>query len=500
MHPCQNFQNQVLSIVILALHVSYSQANDWDIKVHQDFIPIMAGDIMVPIVERSILVEHNAGHMVEISEDRFISSTFSAVQSTSQVINTSSSACVEARHARPTLIISIPGWEGSIGAGDETQDFQRDMDKQLKALVSHESECHWLQGSYTEYWMIKWDSGRNLSKQVRALARKVSSFLKDQPLDWDVMIVGFSRGGIFADALSAKLPGHKIDNLEVILLDPTAAIVWGDRFPLKRPHVGVDGHHKGESYYDGDELVPVDIHIGTASDRSIQGYTNALVNLPGDHSDYANSWVPHETIGFTSKINRIGRNKSPLSTNENVANDICRDKTGVHAADLCTRIISIGTSPTDIDINIVFEDGNVVFDGNISIADGLSLSSYASVGSDGLAASSTLFLISAAAILNNQGAEISADAPLAHYGASLNGKDGARVVLDTAAIGTEFKLGLDTEVNLTVFGKNIDILSIDTSSFAKAEDYVVGGLKSVGGAAKRAGNYISETVNKLKFW
>jgi pimeloyl-ACP methyl ester carboxylesterase len=202
---------------------------------------------------------------------------------------------VATRTQRPTLFVSIPGasFDGVAlpalrKARAETDPWQETLARKLSPIINV--------GEY-KYYMVTWDSAVAMGYQVRVLADYVKAFLGPKVDAWDVVLIGHSRGGVFAHELSKRLAGFsKVSSLHVWMLDPTAGPMFGDIYPTRRVDGGsVFGYLKYDSYpfyYST---------FGTVGDTNVEGYDNYgngvyEFRYPGStsensHAQYASNWL-----------------------------------------------------------------------------------------------------------------------------------------------------------------------------------------------------------------
>ncbi len=197
-----------------------------------------------------------------------------------------------------TLYISLCGFqvEATI-SGDGLCDWQKDLNTKA---INHSNS----QNYRFKHFRVDWDTHRKNRNQVADLAEMVEDFLSDRIDDWDVVIVGHSRGGIFAHELSTKLAGKShIDNLHIYLLDPTAATVLHDIYTRDQPK----SHSSGTAslYYDNEEFIDIedagvlgDCALGTVSDRTIQGYASKVL-------DYGHAMLRSQMNGLTTLLSAL---------------------------------------------------------------------------------------------------------------------------------------------------------------------------------------------------
>ncbi|MCA9217959.1 MAG: hypothetical protein KDB27_33040 [Planctomycetales bacterium] len=152
-------------------------------------------------------------------------------------------------------------------------------------------------GSQTYATRLDWHA--NLpSKLARENGLKeIKSFLGNRDQKWDVVLVGHSRGGVLAANIANGLKGAKnLAKTHLIMLDPTAAIPFGDAPILKI------GGHVGHavSYDDGqDFLMGIPFlfgqHVDVTMDGAvIKGAKTIPVETRGSksHGAVAQTWYP----------------------------------------------------------------------------------------------------------------------------------------------------------------------------------------------------------------
>jgi hypothetical protein len=200
---------------------------------------------------------------------------------------------------RPTLLVTIPGtttsrWWGPYGDTWEA-----------KAIAKLHNELT-RYGCEVYSMMIDWDTETSNTSQVKQVANFIkNNFLATKINDWDVVIIGHSRGGIFAHELSKYLKdefvcrriqcGGRVYHLMSILLDPTAATGWGDFFPSVIP-VGVN---KGMQYDDGKPFVPFNVTMqATIDERDILGYEHQEMQVSRCAAVALNDSCSHREFAF----------------------------------------------------------------------------------------------------------------------------------------------------------------------------------------------------------
>lgn len=336
------------------------------------FFFVNVGDILVPIqIEEKETVYRNLSKAFEFSfeneEQGLINATNIARGKTE---NTAT------RNYRPTLFITIHGASLNESGGSDIDSFQNTI---MKSLRDKELTYN------AAIWTVNWDSTKPNRRQVKMLRRQVKSFLDDQVYAWDVVIVGFSRGAIFANELALQLDSdEKVNYLYTVLLDPTAATSINDRYPEKSPSGTLVSNHL---FYDGIPFLYVDFNL-TEGDQPISGYPSAVI-IGSNHTD-----VPAQYIDqgyWDTLFNLTETNKTVGNFNDELywSEDIVRIRLSDFEFDI------------DVDDGLFTESnaGQIYFtsqiygeDGNLHVGNSVSTvaSMYASIGDDGISARADL--------------------------------------------------------------------------------------------------------------
>ena len=197
--------------------------------MNSKFVFVNVGDILVPIqIEEKETVFRNLSKAFEFSfeseEQGLINATNIARGKTENTIT---------RSYRPTLFVTIHGANLNESGGSDIQDFQNTIMEDLRGKdLSYNAAV----------WTVNWDSTKPNRRQVKMLHRQIQSFLDDQQYAWDVVLVGFSRGGIFANEVALKLDSNeKVNRLYTVLLDPTAVSSFNDPTRSNCDWVGLSG-------------------------------------------------------------------------------------------------------------------------------------------------------------------------------------------------------------------------------------------------------------------
>ncbi|RYZ96350.1 MAG: hypothetical protein EOO68_16975, partial [Moraxellaceae bacterium] len=411
------------------------------------FTLISIGDINVPIkisTGEFIISDAQAG-IFKFYDGKVSSVTPTTVNTVTRKPNCYTNMCnpladAQAPKYRPTLFVSIKGF--SLNSGVE--DWQTEiLDPKLIMLAD---KLHY------KHFALDWDASRQILSQAIDMADYLSVFLANQDYAWNVVLIGHSRGGIFAHELSKLLAGNnKIKNLHAILLDPTTAPMFGDIYPTQKPS-DVSGYLK----YDGRSFVG--ITFGTVSDRQISGYNNYgqnnfLTNFRSNESDeishnnYAQDWVNNSFTQLLPNIlhtNDMGSFKEKVSTGyetitlrtediENTLSTICNsDETS------CTLNgqITLGQGTTVSISNMVSKNG---LDASIATAAG---SATAIIRRDQIRVEQSTLIDSQSIIVNNAGISSSFNVGYGNDGVQARiGKDGG-------------------SISITIGGKNIPLESL----------------------------------------
>ena len=95
--------------------------------------------------------------------------------------------------------------------------------------------------AFIESLEVDWDTYGTASDPAKEVAARVNQIVADTSHDglpWDILFVGYSRGGPFVSQVMSHIDlvnNPRIDYSEAILLDPTASRISGDVFPDSIP-------------------------------------------------------------------------------------------------------------------------------------------------------------------------------------------------------------------------------------------------------------------------
>lgn len=213
---------------------------------------------------------------------------------------------------RPTLFVTLPGFNFH----PYVTRWQHDaVIPNVQVAIDSVSSATSVRNSQYVHFEVNWDSDETIIGQLDDLAHVVNGFLQSRAYAWDVVIMGHSRGGIFAHQLAEKIRGHKnIHNMHTFLLDPTAALFLTDRYPSTNFS---SARAFNSLFYDNWSFSYVDLI--TSSDTKIPGYTNYGLGEADyirryrpekdSHADFANDWVADTNLGLERALNDIWKNK-----------------------------------------------------------------------------------------------------------------------------------------------------------------------------------------------
>ncbi len=188
-----------------------------------------------------------------------------------------SSAPATTYSRRPTLIMSIQGTAfcgGSSRDGLCKDEYDFWGGKPGKAVFDWQNwvldTASSVAGGRGEVYhvILIWNTNASNADQVKQTADQVTKLL-DGKGDWDIILMGHSRGGVFAHELAGRLTGQpSAHQVYTILLDTTAALPWNDTYPRREPP-----NVTGYQYDDGKKFVPLGLTNGATVDgRRTLGY------------------------------------------------------------------------------------------------------------------------------------------------------------------------------------------------------------------------------------
>ncbi|AOT07652.1 hypothetical protein [Pseudoalteromonas luteoviolacea] len=451
----------------IAKQKALKQAADaWRIDTEKKFIPIFVNGIMIPIVEKETYALNNKVGKFTLRDDELHSVSVSSVYQgrvKSQVTFSK----------RPTLFVSISGFKRSDNSVDPWQ-------TQLENRILENT----LEYAQYRHMQVEWDSDENMYDQVRDLGDVVYDFLNDRKYKWDVVLVGFSRGGVFAHNLGNRIrESDKINNLVTVLLDPTAAPVFGDKYPtngISVPH----GQHRGYLYYDdagfacGPDYPSVlcRSQLSTVSDKKISGYTNSgrydFNTSLMDHDAVASKWVSNEGPGSLN-FSTLWHDLNLMKPDGSFTQD------GLSGLD----VVKISRGNIQLNGNLSFDNDTVNLTAQLDLGKLGTTSLDMSAGKDGVEMSANVLVASAYAVASKDRIEASASVVVADLGVKLD-KHGFQTKYDTLGVlSGEVQVDLgEVAISIEIFGKDLD-LQFNTGKFVvSVGKEFVRTIKNVGGA------------------
>lgn len=350
-------------------------------------ILISSGDLDIPIQVSTgefILSDSNAG-VFKFYDGKISSATINTVNKITAVPQPNCSPhCPSNTKYRPTLFVSIQGLDIDTESIDQ---WQSDLDLTLMRMVS---SLHY------RHIAIDWQATRQILPQAIDAADAIKLFLSTQDYPWNVVLIGHSRGGIFAHELSKLLAGNdNIKNLHVMLLDPTAAPLVGDLYPTEKAP-GVFGYLK----FDGQIFSY--LQAGTVADRTILGYDNYGVGdnqkvfCPGcnpddSHKRYAADWL--------ADVNGFNQVKSRILKPTDTGFFSYKEESGMEILTLTTSDFNVALTSVCTDTDTDTETGSCSVNGTLTLGPGTSVSLYNMISLDGVDVSVATAAASASAVI-----------------------------------------------------------------------------------------------------
>lgn len=253
-------------------------SEDWTMEFNHNLVLIPASDIVIPIeIEKPTLT------LINNPLGRFIFADGEARSVTRSPVAKFVHPTGTIMNFRPTLFVTLCGFSVN-GSRPLLCEYQITLNEKLHSVLPDYQYKH---------FAVNWKSHLPNVKQVGDLAGVISDFLNKRQTAWDVVIFGYSRGGIFAHEVTKKIIGHsKIKNLHTFLLDPTASPQLLDIYPKYKVNKSPTNHF-ASLYYDGLPFTAVG-GFATIGDTVIQGYDNYGAyphSFNSTHIKFANDWV-----------------------------------------------------------------------------------------------------------------------------------------------------------------------------------------------------------------
>jgi hypothetical protein len=170
---------------------------------------------------------------------------------------------------RPTLVVLT---QGAAPSGYFLYSWQATLANNLAtALIDA--------GSQTHVMLMHWDSIVSNGYGLGHAASAIWNWLSERINTCDVVFVGHSRGAIFNHELTDLVKSHpRIGTFYEVMIDPTAAIVMGDKYP-KSVAANVD---RAVVYDDGYPFLSPIYNGGVVADSMpVKGATYTRVSAPG---------------------------------------------------------------------------------------------------------------------------------------------------------------------------------------------------------------------------
>lgn len=435
-------QNQLASS-LTTCHGSWCQQptptieEEWEMEYSNNIILIPMIDLVVPIqIEEPTLTLKNDEH------GRFVFSNGMVRSVTkTKVVTYEHTAGFE---YRPTLFVSLIGFN-DVGV------WQLSMEEKLVNELNY---------SQYKHYAVEWESDKSMGSQVKDLAGIIEDFLDDRVHKWDVVIVGYSRGGVFAHELSKEIVQYKkVEALHTFLLDPTAGNVWHDRYPSYKYNSSYVSHY-ASLYYDGEAFIDEHgIWLGTVSDQNISDYTNyGRDNYLFDsaHQYFAEDWVNVESYGLMQALEDIRSKK--------VAGFFSVDGTSG-----MEKIKVAAPKGLDIDFDISLQNGEAIVQAEINL-EGVSIASYDStIGRNGVEIYGSTTVSASHAILREDQVAFSQSTLLTNFSSSIT-EEGLSV--NTTLLSSNIGVGLNADgVNI-----QINLGPVNISSNTSLATILSGGL------------------------
>ncbi len=187
-------------------------------------------------------------------------------------------------HHRPTLVVATPGMT-SEGPGYNRFPWQDTLARNVSRELN-------IAGSQVQFMNVNWASTMDNSAAASQVAKHILEFVGQRDVQWNVMLVGHSRGAVFVSDVAASLDrgadvatfegdvpaslGDRahIRNVQLVLIDPTAAVSLGDVYPNAVPA----GIARAIVYDDGYSLFPLN---ATKESQRIPGAEYKRVKMDG---------------------------------------------------------------------------------------------------------------------------------------------------------------------------------------------------------------------------
>lgn len=436
-----------------------NSANLWKGSYSHEIVPISNGDILIPV--QTLAPTYTLSNPTEGVFDISTGGVSSVTRHPEELAFTICDRKDTFQYrGRPTLIVSIVGWAGQApGQAPELAGWQESLKHKINDLRS--SQCTDMATanlqSQIKYMKVNWHSANSNKRQVKALATFISRWLSIKENSWDIVLVGHSRGGIFAHDLSEKLKNvSKINSLHTVLLDPTSSSSVSDTYPSQL-HKSSKFSNYGYFVYDNKGMIKgskFDSTFGAFGDREIKGYETQLFSN-SNHEEIPNDWIA------SSKFSDFIAHVQTIKDNQNT---YLRDGPNVD------EILVIRVNQSYADFSIGIENGNLIVDGEVVLTPGLSAYSNTSIGQDGVflnqGASVLVVHYSVQTVITKDHVYLAANSTVANGVISISGSDGVYTSVNVLGVtGADISLNSSGfESNIVIGGTEIDIITTPSVS------------------------------------
>ncbi|MCA9103845.1 MAG: hypothetical protein KDA83_00385 [Planctomycetales bacterium] len=186
---------------------------------------------------------------------------------------------------RPTLLVITQGAAttnvGGAGTGRHVYPWQETLAQAMEDDLRKA-------GSQVHTMVVSWNSLATNTTQTERVANHIKEFLAARSQQWDVVLVGHSRGAIFNQEIAGLLGDPKNMNvLQHVMIDPTAATSMGDQYPQGTPR-NVD---RAIVYDDGYQFLPF---AAVRDGERVAGAEYQRVSLPD--TGYYDTAASHNRI------------------------------------------------------------------------------------------------------------------------------------------------------------------------------------------------------------
>lgn len=376
--------------------LSSEEPEKWTVTANNDVALMSTGELFLPVQKETpsiTLYNKNLGQLVVSSEGVRAVSRVPVVEFQYQEGQTF--------NYRPTLFVSIGGFKlEATNDGSGTEDWQFfHMEKKIFETIKDTYQYR--------HFVVDWDTHATNTKQVKDLANVIKNFLRERTEKWDVVLVGHSRGAIFAHDLTRELVGNShLDTLFTYLLDPTASGAFQDFYPSHK-YTSSSTTHYADAYFDNKKLTSTS-GFGTISDEPISGYTSH------NFSAISHGIMPYEWF-YKEFDNVLSFIKSHKDTGSFVADTSIlggHEVTKISRPEGLTFTGNIETNAGEVRLYGEFSlNGNPLTTANLD----------ATVGSSGVEIYAAASVVAAQAVFTTDVVSVAASTPVSNFSASVTG-------------------------------------------------------------------------------